>query len=124
MPPTPLSPDDLQQLRELILGWGKIVANRSGLDPSQLDFNAIEATAQMAAAALLEGTAAAFLQKLNDGFPTQQPCPHCQRTCPVTFAVRTLHLQGGHTVPHKEPVAHCPTCRRDFFPPADATPPG
>jgi hypothetical protein len=30
----------------------------------------------------------------------------------------------GSTVTPREPVCHCPACRRDFFPPAAAAPPG
>jgi hypothetical protein len=47
--------------------------------------------------------------------PQEQPCPDCQRPCPVRREERPLHCRGG-TVTYAEPVCHCPDCRRDFFP--------
>jgi hypothetical protein len=28
-------------------------------------------------------------------------------------------LYTGQTIPLREPLGHCPGCRRDFFPPTD-----
>lgn len=118
------SADKLQHLRQLALAWGKIIADRADLDLQQIDFNDIEALASLVADALKEGTSLALIERLNQQLPALQPCPECGKQCPVSFRERPLHLRGGLTVQQDEPVGHCPTCRRDFFPPADATPPG
>lgn len=44
-------------------------------------------------------------------------CPTCGRACLGAHHVRTLHGLAG-SVEVLEPVAHCPACRRDFFPSA------
>jgi hypothetical protein len=48
------------------------------------------------------------------------PCPACQTSCPVQRRSRQIVARGG-TVTLQEPVAHCPKCRRDFFPPTTQT---
>jgi hypothetical protein len=35
----------------------------------------------------------------------------------VRHETRPLHLDSGQAIEHREPVCHCPDCRRDFFPP-------
>lgn len=118
------SAEKLQQLRQLALAWGEIIANRADLDLDHIDFNDIESLATLVADALKEGTSHALIDRLNQQLPPLQPCPECGKQCPVSFHERPLHLKGGVTLGQKEPICHCPTCRRDFFPPQDATPPG
>jgi len=124
MPHAQPSAEKLQQLRQLALAWGKIIANRADLDLEHIDFNDIEALASLVADALKEGTSQAVIDQLNDQIEPLKPCPQCGTQCPVSFRPRPLHLQGGVTVQQNEPVCHCPTCRRDFFPPAGSTAPG
>jgi hypothetical protein len=122
-----LSPQDLQNVRELAAQWGKIVSRRAfgadgpGLD---LDFTALEQLAAAAAAGLTEGTLAAALEQQGQALGLQQPCPDCGRLCPVGRQTRPLHVGSGQPIPLHEPLCHCPDCRRDFFPPKDALAPG
>jgi hypothetical protein len=121
MLPRTLSPQKLQELRELAAGWGKIVARRvfGEAGPStQIDFQAMEQIAAAAARGLTEGTLATLLEQQAQTLPAEQPCPDCGRLCPVGRENRLLAVQGGQLA-LQEPVCHCPDCRRDFFPPAD-----
>jgi len=122
-----LSPQDLQNIRDLAAQWGKIVSRRAfgedgpGLD---LDFTALEQLAAAAAAGLTEGTLAAALEQQARALGPQQPCPDCGRLCAVQRQTRPLHLDSGQPIPLHEPFSHCPDCRRDFFPPKDLPAPG
>src|SRR5438874_4829376 len=115
-----LTPQELQKIRELAAGWGRIVARRAfgdtgpGLD---IDLLALEQVADAAARGLTEGTLAALLEQQAQALPPEQPCPECGHLCPVAHDPRPLVGHGG-AVTYDEPVCHCPACRRDFFPPA------
>jgi len=121
-----LSPEKLQQIRDLAAQWGKIVARRffgeAGPDDS-VDLSAMEQVAQAAAAGLTEGTLGSLLGQRAQALGPQQPCPACGQLCPVGWEDRPLAVQGGQLTLH-EPVCHCPDCERDFFPPADLPAPG
>lgn len=125
--PTPrFTPDDLRQLHDLARQWAKIVSRRAfgdggpGLD---VDFRTFEQIATAAAHGLTEGTLQLLLQQQADKLPTEQPCPRCGKLCPTESRARPLTAQGA-TVEQVERIAHCPDCRRDFFPPADGPGPG
>ena len=124
MPRSRLTAAELQELRQLAAGWGKIIARRAGRDatPLDLDLDAMEQIAQAAAAGLVEGTLQNLLEQRADALGDQQPCPDCGRPCSLQHEPRTLHVQGGVPLPYDEPVCHCPDCRRDFFPPPDRPP--
>lgn len=113
-----LTPEQLQDIRDLAAGWGRIAARRAfgdagpGLDA---DLAAMEQVAVAAARGLTEGTLAALLEQQAQALPAESPCPDCARPCPLHHEPRTLTAHGGD-VPYREPVAHCPACRRDFFP--------
>jgi len=117
-----LHPAKIQEIRAFAAQWGQIVARRAfgdaGPDAS-LDFQAMEDLAAAAAAGLTEGTLAVLLEQRAQTLPAEVPCPDCGRLCPVTSEERPLTLHSGQTIPLREPLAHCPACRRDFFPPAD-----
>lgn len=121
-----LTPQELQNLRELATQWGKIVARRAfgdagpGLD---VDLLALEQVAAAAARGLTEGTLAALLKLQAQALPPDQPCPDCGRLCPVGHEPRPLVGHGG-TLTYHEPICHCPACRRDFFPPTARPAPG
>jgi hypothetical protein len=123
----PRSPVKLQALRELSAQWGKIVARRALADTgpdSPRDLAALEQRAAGAAAGRTEGTLSALREQHPQTLPAEQPGPACGPPGPVRYEDRSLTVQGGQAVPVHEPVCYCPDCRRDFFPPADATPPG
>jgi hypothetical protein len=119
MPRRQLTPEMLQEIRDLAAGWGKIVAKHAfgpdgpGLD---VDFDTMEQIARAAAAGLTEGTLATGLEQQATALDEEQPCPTCGASCPVHREPRTLASPGA-SVTHHEPVCHCPACRRDFFPP-------
>ena len=112
------TPDDIQELRRLAAQWGKIVARRAfgedgpGLD---VDFSTMEQIAVAAAAGLTEGTLQTLLEQQANGLGEQQPCPECGRPCTLRRQERPLQALGA-PLQQREPVAHCPDCRRDFFP--------
>ncbi len=116
------SPEDVRQLRELAAPWGKVVARRAfGPQGPGLDVNlsVLEELALEVGRALVEGTLGTLLEQQALALGAEQPCPACQRLCPVQRQGRRIRLSGGHQAQHDEPFCHCPDCRRDFFPPAD-----
>ena len=50
----------------------------------------------------------------------QSPCPTCGDVCKVSHPRRKVKSIAG-SVEIMEPKAHCPRCRRDFFPSASPT---
>jgi hypothetical protein len=126
MPAPRFTAEELAQLRALAAEWGKIVSKRAfgddgpGLD---VDFRAMEQIAAAAAQGVTEGTLRLLLEQQAHKLPEDQPCPHCGVRCPTSPHTRVLTAQGAE-VEQLERIAHCPACRRDFFPPADGAGPG
>jgi hypothetical protein len=119
----PFTSDELQQLHDLAKQWAKIVSRRAFGESGpglEVDFRTFEQIAHAAAHGLTEGTLQLLLEQQAAKLPTGQPCPDCGRLCPTRPSTRTLTAQGAE-VTQSEPVAHCPACRRDFFPPAGAS---
>lgn len=118
---SPFPAEELLELRTLAAQWGKIVSRRifgdegPGLD---VDFRSMEQIATAAAQGLTEGALQLFLEQQAQKLPQEQPCPKCDRLCPTESSKRSLTAQGAQ-IQQTERVAHCPDCRRDFFPPAD-----
>ena len=121
------TPEELQELRDLAARWGKIVARRAfgdagpGLDA---DLATLERVALAAARGLLDGTLATLLEQQARTLPVESPCPECGRPCPMRHEPRTLVGTQGVAVDYQEPAAHCPACRRDFFPSTPGPAPG
>src|SRR4051794_35257930 len=120
--PTPrFTTEELRELRDLAARWAQIVSKRAfgddgpGLD---VDFRTFEQIATAAAHGLTEGTLQLLLQQQAAKLPAEQPCPECGRLCPTRSRTRPLTAQGA-AVEQVERIAHCPDCRRDFFPPPD-----
>jgi hypothetical protein len=117
------TPEELDQLHELARQWAKIVSKRTfgddgpGLD---VDFRTFEQIATTAAQGLTEGTLQLLLEQQARKLPEDQPCPHCGKLCPTASHTRILTAQVAE-VEQVERIAHCPDCRRDFFPPADGS---
>jgi hypothetical protein len=115
-----LTPQKIQEIRDLAAQWGKIVARRAFGDTGPqgpVSFQTLEQLAHAAAEGLTEGTLVTLLEQLAQPLPEQIPCPDCGHPCPVRREKRCLTIAGGQAVPLDEPVCHCPDCRRDFFPP-------
>lgn len=115
-----LTPQELRNVHDLAAQWGKVVARRTfgdagpGLD---VDLLTLEEVANAAARGLTEGTLTALLEQQARALPPEAPCPGCGQLCPVGHEPRPLSGRGG-TLTYREPVCHCPACRRDFFPSA------
>src|SRR5262249_42455421 len=86
MPRRSFTPQELQKIRALAAGWGKIIARQAfgddgpGLD---VDFAAMEQLATAAAQGLTEGTLSRLLEQHARRLGAQQPCPDCGRLCAV-----------------------------------------
>jgi hypothetical protein len=122
MPRRKLSPQDLQEIRQLAARWGQIVARHAFGDAgpgTDVDLDAMEQVAAAAAAGLTEGTLTTLMEQQAQGLGAEQPCPDCGRLCAVRRAQRPLTVRAG-PLTHSEPICHCPDCRRDFFPPTAA----
>jgi hypothetical protein len=122
----PLTPQELQHLRDLAAQWGKIVARRAfGADGPglQVDFATFEAIADAVACGLSEGTLTTLLEQQAQALGRESPCPACGQLCPLEREPRPLTCHSG-TLTYHEPVGHCPACRRDFFPSALRSAPG
>ncbi len=123
----PFTPEELQDIRDVAARWGKIVARRAFGDAGprlDADLATLERVAVAAARGLLDGTLAALLEQQAQALPAEPPCPACGRPCPVHHEPRVLAGSHGAAVSYREPAAHCPACRRDFFPSASGPAPG
>ncbi|MBP3954747.1 hypothetical protein J8F10_05545 [Gemmata sp. G18] len=116
-----LTPEQLAAVEEFAQQWGKIVAKNAygpggpGLD---VDFDEMEQIAAAATRGLTRGTLEHLARQQAQQLPAELPRPTCQNLCPAQIRSRQVVARGA-TVTLQEPVAHCPVCRRDFFPPTD-----
>ena len=117
-----LTKQDEAAIFQLAKQWGKIVVRRAfgdqgpGLD---VDLDTMEAVAVAAAQGLTAGALEEATQQQAQHLGAQQACPACGRLCDVKHEERPVIVRGGQFV-HREPLCHCPTCRRDFFPSTSA----
>lgn len=117
-----LTADDLQRITQLAQDWGKIVCRRAFGDEGpglEVDLDQMESLAHTAAQALLAGVLQEATSQQAQQLGPTQPCPTCGRDAPLTKEPRAVQVQGGEFL-HQEPVGHCSTCRRDFFPSASS----
>jgi hypothetical protein len=59
------------------------------------------------------------MNELAASHPPTACCPACKTRCELQSCKRDIKSVDGET-PLQELVGHCPRCRRDFFPDADA----
>lgn len=115
--------EDLARVEELAKRWGKRVVQEQwgtggpGLD---VDLDQMEEVAMAAVRGLLAGTLEAATAQQAEQLGQQHPCPDCGRLCPLTSEERPV-TTGIGAFAHREPMGHCPACRRDFFPSASAS---
>ena len=116
------TPEELERITELARRWGSIIVNEQwgergpGLD---VPLDQMGQVATAALRGLLAGTLEAATEQQARHLTGPPPCPDCGRPCPVITEDRTV-TTGGGPFEHHEPKAHCPACRRDFFPPTRA----
>jgi hypothetical protein len=109
----------LKEIQEIAAGWGKNIAREAfpegpGLDVTLAD---MEEFAIAASRALVQGAVESMTATQGDRFGTEAPCPTCGKVRPLETVPRPVVVRGGEAT-LSEPVGHCPTCRRDFFPSA------
>jgi hypothetical protein len=109
----------LRRIQELARGWGKLLAEQAfpqgvGLD---VDLATMEDFASTAAKALVGGAIETMTCQQASALEEAHPCPECHKRCELEHRRRRIQVRGGE-VDLAEPVAHCSTCRRDFFPSA------
>ncbi len=114
-----LSERKLREIEKIAAGWGKLLARESfpggpGLDVSLAD---MEDIAARAANAIVSGAVETMTADQADQLGDQAACPGCGRMCELKRKSRSVAVRGGNANIN-EPVGHCPTCRRDFFPSA------
>ena len=109
----------LKEIREVAEGWGKMIAreafpNGPGLDVTLAD---MEEYAVAASRALVKGAVESMTTAQGEELGEEVSCPTCGEMCRLKRKSRSVVVRGGEA--HlDEPVGHCPTCRRDFFPSA------
>ena len=114
-----LSEQKLGEIEESAAGWGKLLARESfpggpGLDVSLADMEDIVARATKA---IVSGAVETMTADQADQLGNQVACPGCGRMCKLKRKPRSMAVRGGRAN-LDEPLGHCPTCRRDFFPSA------
>jgi hypothetical protein len=83
-----------------------------------ITFAMIESMAHEAGKQMACESAQRAVQRHGERFEGQAECPGCGAWCPVGGRSRKVLAVDGR-MEYVEPVAHCPACRRDFFPSAD-----
>lgn len=117
-----LTEEKRKEFEQLASGWGKLLAQEAfpdgpGLDVSLADMEEIAAVATQA---IVRGAIGMMAEEQAESLDEQQPCPACGKLCDVSRKPRTIAVRGGSVELH-EPVAHCSTCRRAFFPSTQST---
>lgn len=82
-------------------------------------FTAMETAGHQLGRAVAQITTERLALERAERLTGPQPCPKCQRRCPLIHEQRELETIDG-PVELREPVCHCPACRRDFFPSASS----
>jgi hypothetical protein len=114
-----LSGRKLEEIKEIARGWGKLLAREAypdgpGLDVSLAEMEEIAATASRG---MVEGAVETMTGDQAEQFGLEGPCPTCGKLCKLRRKRRPLVVRGAEAAVD-EPVGHCSTCRRDFFPSA------
>jgi hypothetical protein len=109
----------LKEIQEIAAGWGKIIAREAFPDGPGLDVTLadMEELAIAASRALVKGAVETMTGSQGEQFGEEAPCPICAKMCSLKTVPRPVVVRGGDATLN-EPVGHCPTCRRDFFPAA------
>lgn len=106
-------------IEEIAKGWGKLLATQAFPDGVGLDVDLwmMEEVTVRAAKALVSGAIETMTAAQAEALEGEVDCPECSRSCRLDHRSRPIQVRGG-AAEFNEPVAHCSTCRRDFFPSA------
>ncbi len=109
----------LREIEEIAAGWGKLLARESFPEGPELDVSLadMEDIVARATKAIVHGAVETMTADQAGRLGNQTACPGCGKMCELKRKSRTVTVRGG-SANLDEPVAHCPTCRRDFFPSA------
>lgn len=109
----------LKEIEQVASGWGKLLAQDVFPDGPGLDvcLTDMEEIVLAASKALVGGALKQMIEQQGEKLGKQSPCPTCGRPCDVKPKWRKVNVRGGKAS-YEEPVGHCSTCRRDFFPSA------
>jgi hypothetical protein len=80
-------------------------------------FHEMESAGHRLGRAVAQGVTERMAFARAERLTTPQPCPTCERRCPVIHRDRELETGDG-PIDLQEPVCHCSVCDRDFFPSA------
>jgi hypothetical protein len=108
-----------REIEELARGWGALLAREVFPDGVGLDVDlfTMEEVAVAAARSLVRGAVETMTGDQSETLEAEHPCPDCGQVCRLERRTRAIQVRGG-AADLVEPVAHCSTCRRDFFPSA------
>ena len=114
-----LSERKLKAIEEIAAGWGKLLARESFAEGPGLDVSlaGMEDIVARAGRAIVRGAVETMIADQARQLGDQAACPVCGKMCKLKRKTRSMAVRGG-SVNLDEPVGHCPTCRRDFFPSA------
>ena len=107
------------EIEEIARGWGKLLATQvfPGGVGLEVDLWMMEEATARAAKALVSGAIETMTAAQAEALEGEADCPACGQSCRLDHRSRPIQVRGG-TAQFNEPVAHCSTCRRDFFPSA------
>jgi hypothetical protein len=88
---------------------------RQGLFQKVPHFSQVEEAGHQLGQFLSRFTQARLANEIAAGERIARECPTCRAACSVEMARRTVTGIDG-PLEMLEPKAHCPACRRDFFP--------
>jgi len=112
-----LTERQIRGIEEAARNWGKLLAREAfpGGPDLSVTLADMEEVAMRAARALVGSAVETAAGEQAAAFGEVADCPQCGRSHPLERRPRPVAIRGG-TANLEEPVAHCSTCRRDFFP--------
>lgn len=112
-----------EKMQRLLKETAEIAAELQKVDGTQIGiphYSQIESAAAMTGRELAQFIQQVRIEEIALTQGPQSACPTCGDVCNIAHPRRTLESIVGR-VEIMEPKAHCPRCRRDFFP--STTPP-
>lgn len=112
-----------EKMEQLLKETAEVSAEIQKLDGSQAEvphYSQIEDVAHETGKELSRLIQQSRVREVALTAAAQAACPTCGDVCEVAHPSRSVKSVDG-PVETMEPKAHCPRCRRDFFPSASAT---
>lgn len=107
-----------EQEWEVFLKVSQRLGIQAGAPPKAgVRFTELEAAGHRLGRAVAQATTERLALMQAEQMTGPQPCPTCGRLCSLVHRQRSLETIDG-PIELREPVCHCPACRRDFFPSA------